>query len=43
MRIGEAILLGHDTVSYKPIKGAFTDSFLLEANNRGKEKRWQSI
>jgi predicted amino acid racemase len=31
VRIGEAILLGHDTVDYKPIKGAFTDSFILEA------------
>ena len=31
VRIGEAILLGHDTVNYKPIKGAFADSFLLEA------------
>ncbi len=31
VRMGEAILLGHDTVNYKPIKGAFTDSFLLEA------------
>ena len=31
VRIGEAILLGHDTVNYKPIKGAFMDCFLLEA------------
>jgi len=31
VRIGEAILLGHDTVNYKPIKGAFADCFLLEA------------
>ncbi|MEA2015394.1 MAG: alanine racemase [Actinomycetota bacterium] len=31
LRIGEAILLGHDTINYKPIKGAFTDTFLLEA------------
>jgi len=31
VRIGEAILLGHETVGYKPIKGAFTDAFLLEA------------
>ena len=31
VRIGEAILLGHDTVDYKPIKGAFTDTFILEA------------
>jgi len=31
VRIGEAILLGHDTVNYKPVRGAFTDCFLLEA------------
>jgi len=31
VRIGEAILLGHDTVNYKPIKGAFMDCFILEA------------
>lgn len=31
VRIGEAILLGHNTVDYKPIEGAFTDSFILEA------------
>ncbi|MDD3818733.1 MAG: alanine racemase [Actinomycetota bacterium] len=31
VRIGEAILLGHDTVDYKPIKEAFTDTFILEA------------
>jgi len=31
VRIGEAILLGHDTVNYKTIKGAFADCFLLEA------------
>jgi len=30
VRIGEAILLGHDTVDYKPIKEAFTDTFILE-------------
>jgi predicted amino acid racemase len=31
VRMGEAILLGHDTMDYRPIKGAFVDSFLLEA------------
>jgi predicted amino acid racemase len=31
VRIGEAILLGHNTVNYNPIKGAFTDAFILEA------------
>ena len=31
VRIGEAILLGHNTVDYKQISGAFIDSFLLEA------------
>ena len=31
VRIGEAILLGHETVDYKPIKGAFLDSFILES------------
>jgi predicted amino acid racemase len=31
VRIGEAILLGHDTVDYKPIKKAFVDTFILEA------------
>ncbi|MDD5622779.1 MAG: alanine racemase [Actinomycetota bacterium] len=31
VRIGEAILLGHDTVNYRTIKDAFTDSFILEA------------
>lgn len=31
IRVGEAILLGHNTVDYKPIKGAFMDSFILEA------------
>jgi len=31
VRIGEAIFLGHNTVDYKPVKGAFTDCFLLEA------------
>jgi len=31
VRIGEAILLGHETASYKPVEGAFRDSFVLEA------------
>jgi predicted amino acid racemase len=31
VRIGEAILLGHNTVDYKPIRRAFIDAFLLEA------------
>ncbi|MFA5014888.1 MAG: alanine racemase [Actinomycetota bacterium] len=31
VRIGEAILLGHDTVNYRTIKDAYTDSFILEA------------
>jgi ornithine racemase len=31
LRIGEAILLGHNTINFKRIKGAFTDTFLLEA------------
>jgi predicted amino acid racemase len=31
VRIGEAILLGHDTLNYEPIKGAFTGAFILEA------------
>ncbi len=31
VRIGEAILLGHDTVDYKPVRGAYTDAFTLEA------------
>ncbi len=30
VRIGEAILLGHDTVNYRPIRGARTDTFILE-------------
>lgn len=31
VRIGEAILLGHDTVEYKNIEGLYTDVFILEA------------
>ncbi|OFW62584.1 MAG: hypothetical protein A2Z35_03835 [Actinobacteria bacterium RBG_19FT_COMBO_36_27] len=31
VRIGEAILLGHNTVDYRPIKKASMDTFLLEA------------
>jgi len=31
LRIGEAILLGHNTINFKRIEGAFTDTFLLEA------------
>lgn len=31
VRIGEAILLGHNTVDYRPIKKAFMDTFILEA------------
>lgn len=31
VRMGEAVLLGHNTVDYKPIKRAFMDAFLLEA------------
>lgn len=31
VRIGEAILMGHETVNYRPIKGACTDTFILEA------------
>jgi len=31
LRIGEAILLGHETVNYRPITGAHTDAFILEA------------
>jgi predicted amino acid racemase len=30
VRIGEAILLGHNTVDYKPIKKAFADAFILD-------------
>ncbi len=30
-RIGEAILLGHETSSYRPIEGAHNDAFLLES------------
>jgi ornithine racemase len=30
-RIGEAIFLGHETVNYRPIKGAYQDAFVLEA------------
>jgi predicted amino acid racemase len=31
VRIGEAILLGHETSAYKPIEGACTDAFTLDA------------
>ncbi len=31
VRMGEAILLGHNTIDYKPIREAFIDSFILEA------------
>lgn len=31
VRVGEAILMGQETVNYRPIKGAFTDTFILEA------------
>jgi len=31
VRIGEAILLGHETSSYNPISGAYGDAFTLEA------------
>ncbi|MCG9478972.1 MAG: alanine racemase [Actinomycetia bacterium] len=31
LRIGEAILLGHETVGYNKIEGAYNDSFCLEA------------
>lgn len=31
VRIGEAILLGHETSDYRPIDGAYRDAFMLEA------------
>jgi ornithine racemase len=31
VRIGEAILMGQETVNYRPIRGAHTDTFILEA------------
>ena len=31
VRIGEAILLGHETSGYRPIEGASTDAFTLDA------------
>lgn len=31
VRIGEAILLGHETADFNSIKGTFTDCFILEA------------
>jgi ornithine racemase len=31
LRIGEAILLGHETANYNPISGAYTDAFTLDA------------
>ncbi len=31
LRIGEAILLGHDTAKYLPVAGNHTDAFILEA------------
>jgi len=31
VRIGEAILLGHETSDYRPIKGAYNDAFTLDA------------
>jgi len=31
VRMGEAILFGHETAGYVPIKGAFRDAFTLEA------------
>ena len=43
VRIGEAILLGHDTVNYKTIRGAFTDSFILEAEIIEVKKRNDDI
>ena len=30
VRIGEAILLGHETLNYKPVKGAYQDCFVLQ-------------
>lgn len=43
VRIGEAILLGHNTVNYETIKGAFTDSFILEAEIIEVKKRNDKI
>jgi len=43
VRIGEAILLGHNTVNYETIKGAFTDSFILEAEIIEVKKRNDDI
>jgi len=31
VRIGEAILLGNETTRYRPIEGAYTDAFKLDA------------
>lgn len=31
VRIGEAILFGHETTEYKPIEGAYRDAFVLKA------------
>ena len=31
VRMGEIILLGHETANYRPVKDASTDTFLLEA------------
>jgi predicted amino acid racemase len=31
VRMGEIILLGHETANYRPVEGASTDAFLLEA------------
>jgi len=39
VRIGEAILLGHETAQYKAIKGTYSDAFILEAEIIETKKR----
>jgi predicted amino acid racemase len=43
IRIGEAILLGHETAEYKPIEGACTDAFVLEAEVIEVKKNNESV
>ena len=39
VRIGEAILLGHDTLNYDPIKGTYQDCFVLQGEIIETKKR----
>lgn len=46
LRIGEAILLGHDTINYKPVANNYTDAFNVKAEvveTRRVKERYQAV